>query len=142
MRIKLWNTLKLTGDTHLKVLNITWPTGLLAAVLTLGAVATSAAGEAVAKTERPKKGEPAVKAAAQKQTGASGFDIPIPVGQTSSGVVVQNINDRGDDLGVMKANEATRINESEVELGDLRMKIRGTEKQPEETNISIDKAVL
>ena len=72
----------------------------------------------------------------------TGFDIPIPLGQTSQGVVVQNINPRGDEMGVMKANEATRISEDEVELGDLRLKLLGTKKQPLEMNITIDKAVF
>jgi hypothetical protein len=70
------------------------------------------------------------------------YDIPIPIGQTSSGVVVQNMDIRGNDLGVMKAREATRINEQEVELGDLRMKLLGTPDKPQEMNITVEKAVF
>lgn len=94
-----------------------------------------------AKPEKSKADKTVAAAPAPEEKG-SGFDIPLPVGQTTQGVVVQNLDQKGRDLGTMKANEATRISDEEVELGDLRLKIAGTANQPLEVNISIDKAVF
>jgi hypothetical protein len=133
------------GETTLMTkLRHTWPTSLLAALLALAPLCPAQDAPPAAKKDKAKEKKPAAAAttAEPAQKSATGFNIPIPIGQTSSGVVVQNIDSSGDELGVMKANEATRLSLEEVELGDLRLKVLGTVKQPQEMNISIDKAVF
>lgn len=70
------------------------------------------------------------------------FEIPIPVGQTSTGVVVQNIDRDGEDQGTMEARIATRVSEADVELGDLKLTLKGTKEQPQDMLISMEKAVF
>lgn len=94
---------------------------------------------AAKKEESKEDKEPAQPDPAEADT--SSFELPIPLGQTSTGVVVQDLGPDGRDQGVMSAREATRVSDDDVELGDLNIRLLPTPKQPRETTISMQKGV-
>ncbi len=61
---------------------------------------------------------------------SSVFDVPIPVGQTSTGVVIQDLDEQGIETSLLKALKAIRISEEKVEFEGLELLLTNPGEDP------------
>jgi len=68
------------------------------------------------------------------------YDIPIPVGQTSRGLLIPNFDQRGNKESVLSAGQAKRLSQENLELSNLEITLYDA-RDAAGMNISIPKAI-